>query len=102
MNKYKINPDFVAPEPTPADFFAFLTEEEYQAGDREPIFDRWRDEGVQQVRLTIVNAEYPNDPYPHGVWFEGWRDPKAQQLPFGGEYQGGVWPPLTFQPEESL
>jgi hypothetical protein len=97
--RYKINPDFVAPEPTAATYHAFLTEDEYRAGEHERIFDGWRDSGVKHARVTIVNDEYPHDPYPHGIWLEGWTDENARCLPFGeAEKPGGaISPPLTAQ-----
>jgi hypothetical protein len=97
-DKYRINPDFVVPEPTPARHFAFLSEEEYCAGKLDDIFESWRDAGVKQMRVTIVSDEYPLDPYPPGVWLEGWTVEGALQLPFGEPWphpDSAVWPPLT-------
>jgi hypothetical protein len=69
-----------------------MTEEEFaDAEAREAFYRRWREHGVEQVRLTLVNDEYPHPPYPHGVWIEGWTDKHAFMLPFG---EGGS-PPLT-------
>jgi hypothetical protein len=95
--KYRVNPDFVVPEPTAANFFAFLTEDEYSREGAGAIFEKWRGEGCKQARLTLVNEEFPNDPYPHGYWLEGWTDKNARQLPFGtAEKPGGaIYPALT-------
>jgi hypothetical protein len=96
-DKYRIDPNFVVPEPTAAKYFCTMTEEEF-ANQRESFFDHWRKEGVKQVRVTIVNDEYPHEPYPHGVWLEGWDDPNARMLPFGEAEgpDGPIWPPLTY------
>lgn len=103
-DKYRINSDFVMPPLSAAKFFAFFTEREYRTGKWHPTLDRWRDEGVTQTRVTIVNDEYPNPPYPHGVWFEGWTDRLANMLPFGeAETAGGaVYPPLTVTPASRI
>jgi hypothetical protein len=94
---YRVNPNYVPPEPTAAKFFATISEEEYQAGEHERIFEGWRKDGVQQVRLTLINDQYPNPPYPHGVWIEGWTDKRARMLPFGEaeEPGGAIYPPLV-------
>jgi hypothetical protein len=98
MDKYRINPDFVVPEPTAATFFAMLTEEQYSFEAASDIFADWKQKGVKQSRLTIINDEYPHEPYPHGYWLEGWTDENARMLPFGeAEHEGGpIWPPLTY------
>lgn len=97
-DKYRIDPSFVVPEPTAAHFFYYCSEDEYRAGAWHSVMDEWRDQGVKQTRVTIVNDEYPNEPYPHGVWFEGWTDENARMLPFGhAESPGGAaYPPLTY------
>lgn len=44
--------------------------------------------GCEEVRLTIVSDEFPNDGYPHGLYFEGWslapnrHDPPGKPAPF--------------------
>jgi hypothetical protein len=98
--KYRIDPNFVVPEPTAATFFMLLTEEEYHAKEWHAALDKWREEGVRQLRFTIVNDEYPHPPYPHGVWVEGWTDKRARMLPFGEAEapDKGCSPPLTAMP----
>lgn len=97
-DKYIIDPGFVVPEPTAAKHFAYLTEDEYRAGQADSILAGWREAGVKQARVTIVNDEWPHDPYPHGVWLEGWTDEKARLLPFGEAESpdGPIYPPLTY------
>ena len=93
----RIDPDFVVPEPTPATFFCTVGEEEFTPEFRQRLFDGWKAEGMKQVRVTLVNDEYPNPPYPHGVWIEGWTDEKAKMLPFGE----GASPPLMSRKDPS-
>lgn len=96
-DKYRIKQDFVVPEPTAARHFAMISEEDFQAGEADRIFEEWKSDGVKQARLTLVNDEYLHEPYPHGVWLEGWTDAATRQLPFGeAEIEGGpCWPPLV-------
>jgi len=85
-------------EAAPANLFCFVSEEEYAEDQfRQDLLERWRDEGARQMRVTIVNEQYPHEPYPHGVWIEGWLDSEAQMLPFGEAYpaDGPVWPGLV-------
>jgi hypothetical protein len=98
-DKYRIDPDFVVPEPTAATFFCFMSEEEYHRGYFKAVLDGWHDEGVKQFRCTLVNDEFPHEPYPHGVYFEGWTDKNARMLPFGEAEapDKGCYPPLVAQ-----
>jgi hypothetical protein len=90
-DKYRINPNFVVPEPTAATFFCFWTADDYSDEARQKVLDGWRDEGVKLIRFTFINDVHPHDPYPHGFYLEGWTDQFARQLPFG---EGGS-PPLV-------
>lgn len=102
-DKYRINLDFVAPEPAPASFFCMASEEEFTDEFRNDLFDNWRKDGVKQVRVTLVNKNYPESGYPFGVWIEGWTDEAARQLPFGKGYpdeSGPAYPPLVAQPAQ--
>lgn len=95
----RIKPDGVVTEPIPADFFCTISEDEWaDAGERQKLIDGWRRDGIKQMRVTIVNEQYPDSGYPYGVWIEGWLDEKAQMLPFGEAYpdeKGAVYPPLV-------
>jgi hypothetical protein len=82
-DKYRIDPDFVMPDPTPANFFCTVSEEEFTEAFRADLIARWRQAGVKQMRTTLINDQYPQEPYPHGVWVEGWTDENARMLPFG-------------------
>ena len=101
-NKYRIDPNFVRPEPTPADFFCTLddpgTPEARHAAMSE-VFDRWKADGIQMVRMTLTGPDIEGDEtgYPAGLWLEGWKDINARQLPFGtaAEPDGPIYPPLT-------
>jgi hypothetical protein len=97
VDKYRVNPDFVVPAPTAATFFCTVSEEEFTDEFRVGFMDEWRRLGVKQMRVTLVNDEYPQSGYPHGVWLEGWADESATMLPFGeSEEPGGpIYPPLT-------
>jgi hypothetical protein len=97
--RYRSNPDFVPQEPTPADLFNSCedpgTPEGRMAAANE-MRAAWGNE-VAQIRLTWIK---PGDGsgYPPGLWLEGWKDPKARQLPFGAPWptpESGVWPPLV-------
>ncbi len=97
-DKYRIDLDFVVPDPTPANMFSFFelpaTQAEFDAAKNRAIALMARN-GATQFRLTIVNAEWPAPPYPDGLWFEGWVDPKARHLEFGGVAPDGTTsPPL--------
>lgn len=96
---YRSNPDFEPREPTAAEFHSYCTLEEYSLPKLNETFDLMRENGAQSYRVTMVNAENPRPPYPHGYWFEGWRDELANQLPFGeAETPGGaISPPLATQ-----
>ena len=103
-DRYQIDPDFVPPEPTPADFF-FHTEtpppEDIETLVRE-VFDRWRGDGVQQGRVTVTGPDVEGDTtgYPSGLWLEGWLDKNTRQLPFGAPWptaDSAIYPPLTEQ-----
>lgn len=95
--KYRIDPNFAVPEPTGADIFSFS---EWEGFDFRVAADRMRtlmkEAGAAQIRVTIVNDEFPRPPYPEGVYWEGWTDPKARQLPFGEARpdDGTLSPPL--------
>lgn len=100
--RYSVDRAFLRPDPTPADHFATFDDpgnpEERQALIRE-TFDRWRNEGVKQGRVTITGPGIEGDTtgYPAGLWLEGWKDEKAQMLPFGAGYpdeNGPCYPPL--------
>lgn len=95
--KYTITDQFDRGEPIAAEFFCTVSEVEFTPEFRLRLFDGWRDRGVQQVRVTIVNDDYPNPPYPHGIWIEGWRDIIALMLPFGAARpdDGTTSPPLV-------
>jgi hypothetical protein len=96
--RYRIDPNFVAPEPSAATHFCYWTLDDYSDEKRIEVIDGWREKGVKQLRITIINDEYPHEPYPHGYWLEGWTDERARQLPFGEAEtaDGPIWPPLTY------
>ena len=104
--KYRINPDFVDPEPTAADTFDYCpmpdTREKFDAAVESKRRSMFKS-GATQWRVSMFeNGD--GGAYPDGLWFEGWRDPKARQLPFGEAEQAGGprWPPLTYPtPEQS-
>jgi hypothetical protein len=97
--KYRLNPDFVVAEPTPADSFAFFrpdTPKQRQAVIEE-MARMWRADGIEQMRATLVGAD-DDTGYPQGLWLEGWKDRFARQLPFGSPWPdplSAIWPPLT-------
>lgn len=101
-HRYVIDPKFKPAPPTPAKFF-FCVEDPGTPPGRQAIIretcERWRGEGVHQVRATLTGPEIEGDDsgYPAGLWLEGWLDPLATMLPFGGSYpEGGpCYPPLT-------
>lgn len=102
-NKYKIDPDFVVPEPTPADRFCSLSDPGLPDERRKKIdevFTEWREEGkVKRARVTVTGPDIEGDDtgYPPGLWFEGWEDENARQLPFGSPWpneDSAIWPPL--------
>lgn len=101
-DKYRINPDFVPPDPTPADMFSYR--EDPGADGRHAVFLEeaalMRANGATQARYTITGPEFPDfaPVYPPGLWIEGWKDPKARQLPFGEAAKPGgpIYPPLTY------
>ncbi len=39
-------------------------------------------DGATFARFTIVNDEFPKEPYPHGFYIKGWRERPAVQPPF--------------------
>lgn len=96
-DKYRIDPDFVVPDLTAADMFGFCKLGEYSEAEHRRQFDWMREAGAKQGRVTIVSEEYPNQPYPHGYYFEGWKDEKARLLPFGEAEapDKGCSPPLV-------
>lgn len=105
MTKYKIDPDFVAPEPTAADIFCTLDDPgtpEARHDLIKGVFAEWRRKGIMQIRVTLTGPDIEGDEtgYPAGLWLEGWKDWNARQLPFGtAEKPGGViWPPLQAAP----
>jgi hypothetical protein len=73
----------VSNEPT---FFSYVSPEELAAkGIRAAMHEAtvaFRDEGCVFGRWTIVNDEHPNEPYPHGLYFEGWTEVPIPQPPF--------------------
>lgn len=98
-SKYRIDPDFVVPEPTGANMYGFCALDKFDDAEMKRQVDWMRAAGAQQMRVTVVSDEYPNEPYPHGYYFEGWTDKHARQLPFGEAEPGkGISPPLTATP----
>lgn len=96
-DKYRVDPNFVVPEPAGANFFAFLTLAEYSYAAVADILGPWNESGVKHSRITLVNDEFPHPPYPHGYWLEGWAGENVRQLPFGEaeEVGGPIYPPLV-------
>ena len=103
-HKYRIDPDFVVPEPTPADHFWCLDDPGDPELRRQAIDEaltKWRERGeVKQVRVTITGPEIEGDEtnYPAGIWLEGWDDANARMLGFGEPWpteNSAIWPPLT-------
>ena len=105
-NIYRVDPDHVRPEPTPADYFSTLDGSPSQEEGRkflDETFAKWREEGVQQVRITHTGPDVEGDKtgYPAGIWLEGWLDKNAVMLPFGAPWptpDSAIWPPLTATP----
>lgn len=96
--KYHINPNFIVPEPTAAKFFCYWSLDDYTEEKRAEVSDRWRKQGVKRARITLINDEFPHEPYPHGYWLEGWLDENARMLPFGESEKptGPIYPPLIY------
>lgn len=98
--RYKLDPAFVVPDPTPADIFHHhdmpQTRETFDALVESERKSLWQ-AGVTQWRVSFfVNGD--GGAYPDGVWIEGWKDPYARQLPFGTGWptaESAVWPPLA-------
>ena len=67
------------------DLFSHRDLPDYHAD--EPALFREMAEGMKEVggtffRFTIVSDEYPQPPYPHGLYVEGWLvDPARMEVP---------------------
>lgn len=93
----RIEGDFATRPEIEPDCFSFreLPEDGDVHAIVQELGDFWRG-AVEFARLTLVNDEYPNPPYPLGVYFEGWSkaphnyDPPHKEAPFNY--------PLTAQP----
>lgn len=48
----------------------------------QDMLAKQREAGATFNRLTIVSPEYPNLPYPHGLYVEGWLMQPREQAPF--------------------
>ena len=103
-DKYRIDPNFVVPEPTPADRFWSLPDPG-SPGERQSVIEeciaQWKSQGIKQMRATLTGPDIEGDKtgYPAGLWLEGWEDENARQLPFGAPWptkDSAIWPPLTF------
>ena len=96
---YHIDPSYEPPEPTASDMHSFtnLVDFDYQTEARR-VGEWMCKAGAQQMRVTIVSDEWPKSPYPNGVYWEGWIDPRARHLPFGDARpdDGTLSPPLTY------
>ena len=103
--RYRINPDFVIDEPTPADSFAFFQPDgpEQRQAVIEETARKWKADGIHQMRATLI-SEGDDTVYPAGLWLEGWKDRFARQLPFGDPWPtplSAIWPPLTADAQPS-
>lgn len=100
MPKLRNDPNWEPKPPAAADMFCHLDDpgdpDSRMAAIQEAA-DKFRERGAMQMRVTLVNSEYPDSGYPFGLWIEGWRNKSVPQLPFGSsEVEGGpVFPPLT-------
>lgn len=100
-SQYSIDPNYVVPEPTPADFFSTVDDPGTTDARMQIVretFDRWREDGIQQGRVTLIEPDDETNLYPPGLWIEGWKDGSARQLPFGAGYpdeNSPSYPPLT-------
>jgi hypothetical protein len=69
-------------EPT---LFSYRTLEQIEAAGMPAVLQElaeiWQ-EDCRFARVTLVSDDYPNEPYPHGLYFEGWETVPAEQPPF--------------------
>ncbi len=74
----------------------------------DPLADRTANEAIRAIsekwrgiahfaRWTIINDDHPNEPYPHGLYFEGW---SAKPDFAAGECAAPFSFPLTFSSTE--
>ena len=80
-----------------------------EGGDLAPLMREMKEEWEREEhpwqtthprwgRFTVVNDEFPNPPYPPGIYFEGWsiepwkHDPPGKEAPFNY--------PLTFDAQQ--
>lgn len=54
------------------------------------VLRQMRSRGATFCRITIVSADYPKPPYPHGLYFEGWFEQPDPQPEFN--YPLFTWP----------
>lgn len=69
-----IDPNFVRPDPTPADFFCCMDDPGTPEARREAmagVLKEWERQGVAQMRATITGPDIEGDKsgYPAGLWF---------------------------------
>ncbi len=76
----EIEPTFFMYEPLPPHDWDWQKSPHPSLG----MSDRMRANGANFFRLTIVSDEYPNPPYPDGIYLEGWKAPEGpwKQSPF--------------------
>lgn len=71
----------VRPEIEP-DHFSFRelpADGDIQSVTQDACEEMWK-RGVEEIRATIVSDEYPREPYPHGLYFEGWSTAPHRQI----------------------
>lgn len=78
MGKREIEPTHFSHCPLPCS-------EEHWHAERDRAVQLMRDDGVTWFRITEVSETYPNPPYPHAMYIEGWKErpePKNISAPF--------------------
>lgn len=68
-------------EPTHFSFVSLEPRDTFEERRRHS-FNLMAQDGATFWRVTVVSDEYPNEPYPHGLYIEGWLERPAEQPPF--------------------
>ncbi len=84
-------PDFYSYRPLPV--LVGDTDEERVDESRlilQEMMRALREQGATSVRWTAISPEYPKEPYPHGLYVEGWKVRPDEQPPFSYPLDGGA------------